>query len=45
MLLKRGARLHEHRTKGPVTVQVVAGAVRFVAANSHNELAEKGGCV
>ena len=39
MLLKRGARLHEHRAKGPLTVQVVAGVVRFVAANSHNELA------
>ena len=39
MLLKKGARLHEHRTKGPLTVQVVAGVVRFVVANSHNELA------
>jgi quercetin dioxygenase-like cupin family protein len=39
MLLKKGARLHEHRTKGPLTVQVVASVVRFVAANSHKELA------
>jgi quercetin dioxygenase-like cupin family protein len=39
MLLKKGARLHEHRTKGPLTVQVVSGVVLFVAANSHNELA------
>ena len=30
MLLKKGARLHEHRTKGPLTVQVIAGVVRFV---------------
>jgi len=39
MLLKKGARLHEHRTKGPLTVHVVSGFVLFVAANSHNELA------
>lgn len=38
MMLKRGARLHEHRTKGPITVQVLSGAVRFVAANTPNEL-------
>ena len=39
MLLKKGARLHEHRTKGPLTVQVVSGTVLFVGANAHNELA------
>lgn len=39
MLLKKGARLHAHRTKGPLTIQVIAGVVRFVATNSHNELA------
>jgi quercetin dioxygenase-like cupin family protein len=39
MMLKKGARLHEHRTKGPLTVQVIAGVLRFVAANSHDELA------
>jgi quercetin dioxygenase-like cupin family protein len=32
MVLKKGARLHEHRTKGPVAVQVVAGSIRFSAA-------------
>ena len=39
MMLKCGARLHEHRTKGPITVQVLSGAVNFVAANTHNQLA------
>ena len=29
MVLKRGARLHEHRTKGPIALQVVAGSIRF----------------
>jgi quercetin dioxygenase-like cupin family protein len=31
MVLKQGARLHEHRTKGPVAVQVVAGSIRLNA--------------
>jgi quercetin dioxygenase-like cupin family protein len=31
MVLKRGARLAEHRTKGPIALQVVSGAVRFAA--------------
>jgi quercetin dioxygenase-like cupin family protein len=31
MVLKKGARLHEHRTKGPVAVQVVSGSIRFSA--------------
>jgi quercetin dioxygenase-like cupin family protein len=39
MALKRGARLHEHHTKGPLTVQVLSGAVRFVAAGTPNEVA------
>jgi len=38
MMLKRGARLHEHRTKGPITVQVISGSVNFVAANTPNQL-------
>src|SRR5262245_57221745 len=31
MVLKKGAHLHEHRTKGPIAVQVVAGSIRFSA--------------
>jgi quercetin dioxygenase-like cupin family protein len=31
MVLKKGAHLHEHRTKGPITVQVVSGCIRFSA--------------
>ena len=31
MVLKKGARLHEHRTKGPIAVQVVYGSIRFSA--------------
>lgn len=31
MVLKKGARLHEHRTKGPITLQVVSGSIRFSA--------------
>ena len=31
MVLKKGAHLHEHRTKGPITVQVVSGSIRFSA--------------
>ncbi len=29
MVLKKGARLHEHHTKGPIAVQVISGSVRF----------------
>jgi quercetin dioxygenase-like cupin family protein len=29
MMLKKGSHLHEHRTKGPITVQVVSGSIRF----------------
>ncbi len=39
MVLKRGARLHEHHTRGPLTVQVMSGRVNFVAAGTPNELA------
>jgi quercetin dioxygenase-like cupin family protein len=31
MVLKKGSRLHEHRTKGPITVQVISGSIRFSA--------------
>jgi quercetin dioxygenase-like cupin family protein len=31
MVLKKGAHLHEHRTKGPSIVQVVSGSIRFSA--------------
>src|SRR5271167_2652695 len=31
MVLKKGAHLHEHRTKGPIVVQVLSGAIRFTA--------------
>jgi quercetin dioxygenase-like cupin family protein len=39
MRLKRGARLHEHHTKGPLTVQVISGLVKLVAAGTPNEVA------
>jgi quercetin dioxygenase-like cupin family protein len=35
MVLKRGARLHEHRTKGPIAVQVVSGSIRLNAGAEH----------
>ena len=31
MVLKKSARLREHRTKGPIAVQVVSGSIRFSA--------------
>jgi quercetin dioxygenase-like cupin family protein len=31
MVLKKGAHLREHRTKGPIAVQVVSGSIRFSA--------------
>ncbi|HVB78606.1 MAG TPA: hypothetical protein VNE82_01500 [Candidatus Binataceae bacterium] len=31
MVLKKGAHLHEHRTKGPIALQVVSGSIRFSA--------------
>jgi len=42
MVLKQGARLHEHHTKGPLTVHVIGGLVRLVAANTPHELAVGG---
>ncbi len=38
MLLKKGARLAEHRTKGPIAVHVLSGAVRFHAGSEAVEL-------
>src|SRR6185312_13488874 len=29
LVLKKGAHLHEHRTKGPIAIQLVSGSVRF----------------
>jgi len=31
MILKQGARLHEHSAKGPIAVQVISGSIRFSA--------------
>ncbi len=39
MSLRRGARLHEHHTRGPLTVQVISGRVNFIAAGASNEIA------
>jgi quercetin dioxygenase-like cupin family protein len=33
LVLKEGARLAEHRTKGPIAVHVLSGAVRFSAGS------------
>jgi len=38
MVLKKGARLVEHRTKGPIAVQVLSGMVRFGAKGESAEL-------
>ncbi len=38
MALRRGARLHEHRTRGPLTVQVMSGRVNFAAAGVPHEI-------
>jgi quercetin dioxygenase-like cupin family protein len=31
MMLKKGAKLQEHHTRGPITVQVIEGRINFVA--------------
>jgi quercetin dioxygenase-like cupin family protein len=33
MVLKAGASLHEHRTKGPIAIEVISGSVRFSSGN------------
>lgn len=38
MVLKKGARLAEHRTRGPIAVHVLSGSVRFSAGSEHTEL-------
>jgi len=38
MVLKKGARLAEHRTRGPIAVQVLSGSVRFSAGSKDAEL-------
>jgi quercetin dioxygenase-like cupin family protein len=38
MALKQGARLEEHRAKGPISVQLLAGRIRFGAAGEKVEL-------
>jgi quercetin dioxygenase-like cupin family protein len=39
MMLKKGSHLHEHRTKGPITVQVVSGSVRFSGGSEQRIIA------
>jgi len=39
MVLKKGAHLHEHRTKGPITVQLVSGSIRFTAGPDQRVIA------
>jgi quercetin dioxygenase-like cupin family protein len=38
MVLKKGARLAEHRTKGPIAVHVLSVSVRFSAGSKYAEL-------
>ena len=38
MVLKKGARLEEHRTKGPIAVHALSGSVRFGAGSKCVEL-------
>jgi quercetin dioxygenase-like cupin family protein len=38
VVLKQGARLTEHRTKGPIAVQVLSGSIRFSAGSKGAEL-------
>ena len=38
MLLKKGATLAEHHTRGPIAVQVVFGSIRFFAASEQTML-------
>lgn len=38
MVLKKGARLAEHRTRGPIAVHVLSGSVHFSAGSEHAEL-------
>lgn len=38
MVLKKGARLHEHHTKGPIAVQVLSGSIRFTGGDEHRSI-------
>lgn len=38
MVLKKGARLHEHHTKGPIAVQVLSGSVRFTGGTEERSI-------
>jgi quercetin dioxygenase-like cupin family protein len=40
MVLKKGARLPEHRTKGPIAVQVLSGSIRFGTAKRSEDLSQ-----
>jgi quercetin dioxygenase-like cupin family protein len=40
MVLKKKARLAEHKTKGPIAVHVLSGAVRFAAGSRSEELSQ-----
>ena len=39
VVLKKGARLEEHRARGPMTLQVLSGLIRFRAVETSLELA------
>lgn len=39
VMLKKGARMEEHRTKAPITVQVVEGEIAFVEGGARHVLA------
>ena len=38
MLLRKGAQLNEHRARGSISVQLLAGAIRFAAAGAVKDL-------
>jgi len=38
MVLKKGARLHEHHTKGPIALQVLSGSVRFTGGTEQRSI-------
>ena len=35
MVLKKGAKLREHHTKGPIAVQLLSGSIRFTGGANH----------
>jgi quercetin dioxygenase-like cupin family protein len=45
LLLRKGARLNEHTARGSISLQVIAGAVRFRAAGDEKTLAAGMLCV